>query len=49
MFEQETLKPGKMQASDSEARKPGTEFSWLHGFLLKIMSCRAGAKSRYRM
>src|SRR5687768_16744154 len=35
-----------MQGSDSEARKPGTEFFWLHGSLLEIMSRRAGAQLR---
>src|SRR5688500_15577235 len=35
-----------MQGSDSEARKPGTEFSWLHGFVLGIISRRAGAQLR---
>src|SRR5687767_5986854 len=31
-----------MQESDSAARKPGTGFSWLHGFLLKICLVRLG-------
>jgi hypothetical protein len=32
--EQETLKPGEMQRSDSEAMARVWSFSWLHGFLL---------------
>jgi hypothetical protein len=42
-FEQETMKPGKMQRRNSEARKPRSDFSWFSGFLLNHVLAGWGA------